>query len=121
MDILRSLNQAILPGARVPRVDGWEALKKYPMPRDSEGIFLDTDDTKDYIYMKSVDINGSETCARYKFELDPVEEFDPDKYVTVRDFNEFREEIRHGFDSIKDSIANANTDSKQSARHDVHD
>ena len=105
MDILRSLNQVILPGARVPRIAGWEALKKYPMPRDSEGMFLDEDDSKNYIYMKRVEVDGKEICARYSYEEDPVEEFDPNKYVTVKDFNEFREEIRDGFDSIKEQLA----------------
>lgn len=104
MDILSNISQAILPGARVRRIAGWEALKRFSMPRDSEGIFLDEDDTKNFVYMKKVDANGVEVCARYKFEEDPVEEFDPDKYVTVKDFESFRKEIKDGFNSIKESI-----------------
>lgn len=105
MDILSNISQAILPGARVRRIAGWEALKQFSMPRDSEGIFLDEDDTKDIMYMKKVDANGVEVCARYRYEEDPVEEFDPDKYVTVKEFNEFRKEIKDGFDSVKELIA----------------
>ena len=117
MSIFQSLNNVILPGARVPRIAGWDALKKYPMPRDSEGMFLDEDDSKNYLYMKRVELDGKEICARYSYVEDPVEEFDPNKYVTVKDFNEFREEIRNGFDSIKDQFgATANAAESTAAR-----
>ena len=105
MNILGNLSNVILPGARVPRIPGWDELKKFAMPRDSEGFWLDADDNKDYFYLKAVDANGVETCMRYRYEPDPVEEFDPNKYVTVTDFNALREEMRNGFNSIKESIA----------------
>lgn len=96
MDIFSQLSQAILPGQRVIRVDGWEGLKRYPMPRDSEGIFLDTDLKKDYVYMKRVDVNGAEIMARYSLTEAPVEEFDPGKYVTKKDLDKMMEEIVDG-------------------------
>lgn len=107
MDILNSLGQAILPGARVRRFQGWEALTKFAMPRDSEVIGIDADDSKNYLYMKKVDANGNEVCARYHYDPDPVEEFDPDKYVTVQKFNDFREEMKLGFDSIRKLITDS--------------
>ena len=99
MDIFNRINQVILPGQRVTRVEGWEGLKKLKMPRDSEGIFLDSDPSKDYVYMKKVDINGTETCARYSLLDDPVEEFDPDKYVTKKELGMMKEEIVGGINS----------------------
>lgn len=99
MDILSSINQAMFPGQRVQRVNGWEGLKAFKMPRDSEGIFLDIDDSKNFIYMKKVDSNGIETCARYSYEEAPYEEFDPVKYATKKDLEQMKEDIVNGFDS----------------------
>ena len=107
MDILEGFNQTLFPGYRVIRVNGWQAGEKYPMPRDCEAIMLDSDPTVDYIYMKRVDQNGAETFARYKIEEDPIPRFDPEKYVTKKDFSKFQEEILNGFDSLKQSINNA--------------
>lgn len=102
MSIFQTLTQAVAPGQRVIRVAGWEGLKKLNLPRDSEVIALDVDDTKDVFYMKKVDMYGNETCGRYKFSDYPVEEFEPDKYVTKKDFDEFRKEIKDGFNSLRE-------------------
>lgn len=115
MDILSRFDQTFFPGGRVRRLDGWDALKKFPMPRDCEGMFLDVDDSKDYLYMKKTYPDGAEKCARYKLVLDMPEEFDPHNYVNVRDFNEFREEIRNGFNSIKQQLSSATANTKPDA------
>lgn len=104
MDILSSISQAMYPGCRVVRVKGYQGAKNYPMPRDSEAIFLDEDKDLNYIYMKKVDVNGNDVCERYKFEVDPVPEFTPDKYVTKEDFNRKLEEVMNGIDSIRQSL-----------------
>ena len=101
-------SQIILPGNRIPRMPGWEALKKYAMPRDSEGLWLDSDDEKHWMYIKVVDANGIETCMRCHYEPDPPEEFSPDKYVTKEEFNSLREEVRNGFNSVRGAIESAN-------------
>ena len=101
MDILNSINQALYPGYRVIRVKGYKAAKEYPMPRDSEIIMLDTDPAVNYIYMKKVDVNGAEVIARYKYEEDPVPEFDPSKYVTIDTFNNKIEEVLNAINSVK--------------------
>ena len=104
MDILEGFNQTLFPGQRVIRVNGWQNAEKYPVPRDCEVIMLDTDPDSDYIYMKKVDQNGAPNFERYKIEADPVPKFDPEKYVTVKDFENFQKEILNGFDSLKQSI-----------------
>lgn len=104
MDILSSFTQAMYPGCRVIRVKGYKGAKDYPMPRDSEAIFLDEDADVNYIYMKKVDVNGNDICERYKFEADPVPEFTPEKYVTKEDFNKKLEEVMNGIDSIRESL-----------------
>ena len=111
MDILNSMNRVILPGQRVPRVDGWEGLKRFSMPRDSEGIFLNTDPTDDHVFMKAVDINGNETCERYALTRDPVEEFDPKKYVTKADLDNWKEEILNAINSKRSGVAEGSASS----------
>lgn len=115
MAILDSLNQALMPGHRVIKVDGWQAADKYPLPRDCEVIMLDSNPDVNYIYMKKTDINGAESFQRYIFEEDPVPRFDPDKYVTVDDLQKFKEEILNGFDSLKKSIDGAGNSSAKSS------
>ena len=106
-DILSNLNRAILPGARVPRVHGWEGALKFPMARDAEVILLDEDDSKDRMYMKYVDKDGNEICERYHYTPDPVKEINPDNYITKDEFNALREEMRDGINSIKKSVEDA--------------
>lgn len=90
-DILSTLSNAIYPGQRVLRFAGWEGLKKFHMPRDSEVIGLDVDPTKSYVYMKKVDGQGNEFCGRYSYYEDPVEEFTPGAYVRKSDFDKLPE------------------------------
>lgn len=104
MDIFSELSRALMPGTKVIKVSGWQAAKKYPIPRDCEVIMVDSDPDSDYIYMKKTDINGAEDFQRYQIIEDPVPEFDPEKYVTVNDFKNFKEEILNGFNSLKQSI-----------------
>lgn len=119
MDILNSMNRVILPGQRVPRVDGWEGLKRFSMPRDSEGIFLNTDPTDDHVFMKAVDVNGNEKCERYSLTPDPVEEFDPKKYVTKKDLDKWKEEILNAINSKRSGMAeNATAESVSDASPD---
>ena len=108
MDILTSLNQALYPGQRVIKVKGYKAAKEYPMPRDSEAIFLDEDPAVNYIYMKKVDINGGERTERYSYKEDPVPEFDPSKYVTLETFNEKIQEVMDGINSLKQQSSKFN-------------
>ena len=104
MDILSSITQAMYPGYRVPRADGYLEAKKYPMPRDSEAVILDKNPESNYIYMKKVYINGADDFERYRIERDPIPEFTPDKYVTKEDFNKKLEEVMNGIDSIRESL-----------------
>lgn len=115
MDILSSLSQALSPGHRVPRVRGWEGAKAYPVPRDCEVIMLDEDPKVDMLYMKKVDVNGGEVCARYSYTECPVKEFDPDLYLTKDELDDrfkkfesnmykYMEELIDGFDTDRKSI-----------------
>lgn len=123
--LTRGLNQSMFPGHRVPRVSGWEGATKFSMPLDCEGIFLDKDPESNHLYMKYIDQNGDEVCERYRYEKDPVPKFEPDKYVTNKDFNSFKEDMLDAINSLTKSVAAANeraarpgNNSKQSGRPD---
>lgn len=110
MDILSSITQAMYPGSRVIKVKGYQGAKNYPMPRDSEAIFLDEDPDVNYIYMRKIDVNGGEQFERYKYEADPIPEFSPEKFVTKEDFNQKLEEVMNGIDSIRESLGIADSE-----------
>jgi hypothetical protein len=114
MDLLKALQQTMMPGNRIPRVGSWDELKQYPMPVDCEGVFIDRDPNKDYIYMKRTDANGGEVCARYRITEDPVQEFDPDKYVRKEDFDALKEVVTNGFNSVMERL-DKHTDKQSNA------
>ena len=114
MSILNGFNSDLFSGHRVIRVNSWEEFTSLQIPPDCELMAIHATPDKNYIYMKS-NTTGNLVNERYHFEPDPVEEFDPKKYVTVDQFNELREEITDGFNSIKQSIAtNANANANAS-------
>ena len=108
MDIFNNFNQVLYPGNRVIRVKGYQGAKEYSIPRDSEVILLDADPAINYIYMKKVDNNGVEQLMRYKFEEDPVPEFDPEKFVTKEDFNTNMQEVLDGINALKQQYSEFN-------------
>ena len=97
MDNLQGLIQNLYPGYRVIKVDGWQNAQDYPVPRDCEVILLDS--KQDYIYMKKVDVNGGKEFERYKITVDPIPVFDPNKYVTIEDFDNFKKELLDAINS----------------------
>lgn len=107
MELFNNPNSTLLPGQRLLRLKGYQAADKYPMPRDCEAAFFDEDE--DYCYVKKTDTNGGYILLRYHMEEDPIPQFDPKKYVTVDDFNNFKEEILNGFSTLQQTITgNAN-------------
>lgn len=108
MELLNTTNPTLFPGQRLLKVKGTEAADKYPMPRDCEAPLFDEDE--DYLYVKKTDTNGGVILLRYKLEEDPIPHFDPKKYVTVDDFNTFKEDILNGFNDLRQALTtNHNT------------
>ena len=104
MDLLNAMNPSLAPGQRLLGVKGYSAAEKYPFPRDCQAALFDEEE--DYVYIKKTDVNGGVTVDRYRLELDPIPVFDPQKYVTVDDFDKFKEEVLNGINSIQRSIDN---------------
>lgn len=109
MELFNNSSPTLLPGQRLLKVKGCEAAEKYPMPRDCETVLFDEDE--DYCYIKKTDTNGGVILLRYRLEEDPIPHFDPKKYVTVDDFNSFKEEILNGFNNLQQTLTNRNTNS----------
>lgn len=109
MDILSGFNSDIFPGHRIVRVKSWDEWVRLQVPRDCELIGIDESNEKNYLYMKWNDANNKTVDARYRYEDDPVQEFDPEKYVTVEQFNKLMEEVNNGFDSLRQSITASHT------------
>ena len=108
MNILSGFNSDLFTGHRVIRVDGWDEFKSLQVPPDCEILAIDKNPEKNYLYMKRTDSLGNPTNERHEYFLSPVEEFDPKKYVTVDQLDDLREEVKNGFDTLKQSLA-ANT------------
>lgn len=103
MDLTSFTNPTLMPGQRLLTTNGgYEGAEKYPMPRDCQAPIFDAD--QDYVYIKSTDTNGGVTLKRYRLEEDPIPKFEPDQYVTKKDFDTFKEEILNGIRDIQESL-----------------
>lgn len=76
------------------RVKGIDSAKAYPTSPNTDTIMFDEDN--DVMYLKSTDASNFPTVRRFVFheeEDTPVEEA---KYVTLEEFNRFKEELING-------------------------
>ena len=108
MNILNTFSSDLYTGHRVLRVSSYEEFKALHTPPDCEVIAINKNPEINEIYMKQVDNFGNENPARYSYKEIPEVKFEPDKYVTVDQFNELKEEIRNGFSAIKSTTYSAN-------------
>ena len=103
MNILNGFNSDLYTGHRVLRVGSYEEFKNLRFPSDCEVIGLNRNPEVKEIYMAQVDNFGNPNFGKYSYEEIPDIPFIPENYVTVEQFNELKEEIRNGFDSLKSS------------------
>lgn len=110
MELTSFTNPTLLPGQRLLSTKGYDGAEKYPMPRDCQAAIFDSEE--DYVYIKATDTNGGVSLKRYKLEEDPIPRFEPGNYVTINDFEKFKEEVLNGINGIQQSISNARTGSE---------
>ena len=111
MDLLNTtVSQTLLPGQRLLKVNGYENAEKYPIPRDCEAVLFD--EVEPYIYIKKTDTNGGTTFVRCRYEEEPIPHFNPAEYVTVTDFNKFKEDILNGFNDLREAVSGAANNAK---------
>ena len=113
------INQYIVPQnytrmqktSNLIRVNGMDSAKAYPATPGSETMLFDEND--DVMYFKETDINGYSTIRKFRFteEIDMPKET---KYVTVEDFEKFKEEILNGKQPVREAaVSNADDQSAE--------
>lgn len=87
----------------IEKVNGIESARQYSMPPNSRVALFDAND--DVFYIKQTDASGFPVIRKFRFmeEVEkpvqqPVEE---NKYVTIDEFNKFKEELLDGKQSIR--------------------
>lgn len=76
------------------RVSGVEGAKAYQMPPDSSVALFH--ESEDILYVKTTDGAGFPTIRTFRFE--PLETETPvQQYVTMEEFNKFKEELNGKF------------------------
>ena len=81
------------------QVTGLEGAKAYPLPANSIAALFDAD--RDVMYIKRTDAGGYPTIEAYEFK--PLQEAAPTQqpeYVTRQEFNELKEMIANGKQSV---------------------
>lgn len=102
----------LVQGQRLITSHGWEGADKMAFPMDCEAAIFDEDD--DYCFIKKTDTNGNATLRMFHLEEVDIPRFDPKKYVTVEDFQSFKEEILNGFNNLQQTIqSNGSTRNSQ--------
>ena len=86
---------AAAPISNAPiKVNGLESAKQYSMTPNSTVVLFDANE--DVFYLKKTDASNYATITTYSFqELKPVEKKEPE-YLTVEEFNKFKEELLSG-------------------------
>ena len=75
------------------KVNGIESAKAYPTQPNSMYALFDEND--DVMYIKSTDASNYPTIRRFRFTEEKEEASSP-TYVTVDEFNKFKEELLNG-------------------------
>ena len=98
------------------KVNGIESARQYQMPPNSRVALFDANE--DIFYVKETDASGFPIIRKFRFveEVDSpsVSTEEENKYLTIEEFNKFKEELLNGQQPIqfKSGITTTNTKSK---------
>lgn len=111
-------------GPQLTFVNGIDSAKAYPTQPNSRVALFDEND--DVMYIKTTDASNFPTITRYRFtEEKESEKTASETYVTVEEFNKFKEEILNAQQSLSAGKSNTNAKSKwngkQPATNKEHD
>lgn len=99
--------QPSIAGNQLIKVKDLDSAKAYPTsPNSSVALFEENDDV---MYIKSTDANNFPTIRKFRFTEEPLEVPNSSQYVTLDEFNKFKEEILNAKQFVQQS---ANTNSK---------
>ena len=101
------------------RVNGIDSARAFPTNPNSRVALFDSND--DVFYIKTTDASNFPTIKRYRFFEESEEQVKGEKYVTVDEFDKFKEEILNGQQSIRTGKPNNGNRNKQSAASQRND
>ncbi len=80
------------------QVNGIESARAYPtQPNSTYALF---DSNEDVMYIKSTDASNFPTIRRFRFVEENEEPKKQETYVTIEEFNKFKEEILNAKQSV---------------------
>ena len=91
----------------LPMVNGYESAMRYPMQPNSRIALFDANE--DIMYIKQTDASGYPVITRYRFSKVEEKQQEDVKYVTLDEFNKFKEEMLNGQQFIRKSESSKST------------
>lgn len=85
----------------LPMVNGYESAMRYPMQPNSRIALFDAND--DIMYIKQTDASGYPVITKYRFARVEEKPQNDVQYVTLDEFNKFKEEMLNGQQSVRRS------------------
>ena len=97
---LQPFSQQPTYNSQLIKVSGLDGAKAYQMPPNSSVALFH--ESEDILYVKTTDGAGFPTIKTFRFEPyeEPKVEFE--KYVTLDEFNKFKEEVLNGKQSVRE-------------------
>lgn len=96
------------------RVNGLDSAKAYPTSPNSTVALFDANE--DIMYIKSTDASNFPTIRRFRFVEEKETQIPTQQYVTMEEFNQFREEILNGKQFISNISKSANEQDKRDGK-----
>lgn len=96
------------------RVNGLDSAKAYPTSPNSTVALFDANE--DIMYIKSTDASNFPTIRRFRFVEEKETQILTQQYVTMEEFNQFREEILNGKQFISNIGKSANEQDKRDGK-----
>lgn len=114
-----SMNYNYIPqqnNSQLIRVNGIDSAKAYQtQPNSTVALF---DANEDVMYIKSTDASNFPTIRRFRFIEEPEVVSKPvEQYVTISEFEKFKEELLNGKQSIQYTSQNSNEQYSASKKH----
>jgi len=97
-------------GDHLIRVKGIESAQQLPMRPNSRDVAFH--ESEDIFYLITTDSSNFKTIRTFSFSEIIKEEEKPPQFVTVEEFNRFKEEILNGQQSIRSNTGNASNKSR---------
>ena len=91
----------------LPMVNGYESAMRYPMQPNSRIALFDAND--DIMYIKQTDASGYPVITKYRFSRVEEKPQDDVQYVTLDEFNKFKEEMLNGQQPVRRSESTKST------------